>query len=1403
MGKTRRRSLTGVLVGLLLATPAVSRAQPAGDDVGHPTFMSPHAAPIAVSGGRVFVANTPADTVDVIDASTLAVVARVPVGIDPVGVAVRPDGREVWVANHVSDSVSVIDSDPASPTHLQVVATVQSLGLVSRATEFDEPAGVAFAGDAKAYVTLSSENRVAVIDVAAREVAGFLPISAQDPRALAVRGGRLYVIPFESNNQTQISGCRGPIDGDLCTFDAQVHVVDNNNVLSLGIDVDIVRHPAVPDRDLFVFDTATDELVEVVDTVGTLLYGLAVDSAGRVFVAQADARNDANGRAGTLKHGLAEMENRAFLNRITRVDCSGGACGAPEFIDLEPLPPAHPAPGDALATPFAIQVSGDDSTLVASAAGADILFTVDAESGEVLGRAKVGAVPRGIALESDGDGRPRRAWVLNAVANTVSLVDVGDPAAPRVDATVPLEDPTHPAVKRGRIAFNDAGASTTGTFSCESCHPDGHTDQLVWVLATPICDRRGCTQIPPRSTMPVRGLRDTAPYHWDGIPGDPWGGNNTANIRGESPPNCRADDEVTCTRELVDRTLATTMCLVGGCPVNDEGKAGALSAAERDDLAAFLLGVPYPPAQRRRYDNVLSGRAVLGFEAFHIDGVPDGDDGRINVCGNCHRMPFWVSTNTPGTGMDAPTWRGAYDRWLILPQGRWNVIDLRGRFDRENGFPERSMWGATIPARRNFWNMVTEGSTGFSGSFARQVTLNAVSAGAEQTDDLLDALELSAAEGGIVLQGEGVLIDERTASSGAPGRGAAPRRGGAGWRRPIAPAAALGAAPGSAGRATPEAGSVSAPRASPVALQFDGGVYRERGVGGAGARSFSRPELTTLAAAGRFVGTFTGRLGPGVDVEHPQPALWSVGPIEAQRGPQEFPVLSSADNTMVVSGRHVRDGAHLIVDGRRVPGSVRCESGALPDCDGERLVVEVVAGPGMHFLQVQNPGGLFSNDFIFFGRGGVGPPPIIRLPGAAASAAPGAPRPGVPGGREGAAGRGASAVGAAPSGVFPAAGDVFPAAGDVFTAADGTVFRAETVVSGLEAPASLDFAPDGRLFVAERGGRVWVLSPGAPRPGLALSVGRGPGRRSWAPAPPPAGAGGLAAGEAAAGGGTRLLDLALDPAFPDNGFVYLLQAGERLGAAAGGRLVRYREVGGTLAQAAVLLDDLPVGPAPPAGRLRFGPDDLLYAGLGGAGDADEAQDIASYAGKMLRVRADGATPDGNPFASPVYSLGHFGPGGFDWHPLTGALWAAEPGGAGPGEVNRIEAGADYGGPAAEGLRPPSGTRPPPGTRPPVLSLSPSTAPAGASFYTGAAIAEFRNDLFVAALGGAHLLRIRFNPADPDSIVAAERLLDGRFGRLADVVTGPDGGLYIATSNRDGRGTPAPGDDRIIRLMPAH
>ncbi|MEO1983802.1 MAG: cytochrome c peroxidase, partial [Fuerstiella sp.] len=815
--------------------------------------------------------NTPADTVDVIDAETRKVQSRIHVGVDPVSIAVRPDGKEVWVSNHVSDSVSIIDNVPSSPTYLQVVATIQQFDPKTKATTFDEPIGIAFAGNDKAYVALSSENQIAVIDVATRKVSKRLRIPAQDPRAIAVHGDRLYVIPFESNNKTQLSGgSKDDIDGDLVTFDAWEHSIRVNNVLSLGHVTDIVKHPEVPDRDLFVFDTRTDELVETVDTLGTLLYGLTVDSQGHVFIAQTDARNDANGRAGTKKHGMKEMENRAFLNQITKLGFQDGSVQKPEFINLEPLPPQHPEKGMALATPYAVQISADDSTLVAVAAGSDKLFTVDAESGEVLGRVPVGTVPRGLALENTDDGKPARAWVYNAVANTVSLIDLSNTARPQVAGFVKLEDPTHRQVKLGRTWFNDADASSTGTFSCESCHPDGNTDQLLWVLKTPIVTRGD--QIMPRSTMPVRGLRDTAPFHWDGVLGDPYGGNNSANIRKSVPPTSDVEDQTTSTRHLIDASLDGVLRAHGNDAVNDEGKPGMLTAAERDDMAMYLLSVPFPPAQRRAYDNVLSETAQQGYKLFHIEGDNDPSKSRPNVCGNCHRMPFMVSTNTPGTGMEAPTWRGAYDRFLILPQGRLNIIQFPFYQNvAERGQPEEEIWRFSWGGRRRFnpvWNMVVEGSTGFSGSFARQVTLNATSAKEALTADLLNALEVSAAEGGVVLEAEGVFIDESNSRS--------------------------------------------------VKLQFDpefqGGAYVSKARDRA---SFTREQLMSLAGDGKFVGTFTGKHGENADVESPQPALWTLGSIHEQRGRQEFPVLHEGKNTMAVSGRNFDDYASIYVDGRR------------------------------------------------------------------------------------------------------------------------------------------------------------------------------------------------------------------------------------------------------------------------------------------------------------------------------------------------------------------------------------------------------------------------------------------------------------------------------------------------------
>lgn len=304
------------------------------------------------------------------------------------------------------------------------------------------------------------------------------------------------------------------------------------------------------------------------------------------------------------------------------------------------------------------------------------------------------------------------------------------------------------------------------------------------------------------------------------------------------------------------------------------------------------------------------------------------------------------------------------------------------------------------------------------------------------------------------------------------------------------------------------------------------------------------------------------------------------------------------------------------------------------------------------------------------------------------------------------------------------------------------------------------FAPDGRLFFTERPGRVRILNVvNNGRTELALTVD-----------------GIFAQGEAG------LLGLALDPEFADNHWVYLYYTA----AVAGGgvnRVVRYREVSGQLVERVLLLDNIPAAQIHDGGRLRFGPDGLLYATAGDAANTSLPQDVAALAGKILRITRTGSTPPGNPFNTPIYSYGHRNPQGLDWHPATGELWASEHGNVGNDEINNIRGGVNYGWPRIEA------TATMPGMEPPILFFNPAIAPSGASFYRGQRFPGFANNLFVATLRGSHLLRLRLNGRE---VMSQERLLDGRFGRLRDVVSGPDGFIYVATNT----------DDQIIRLVPA-
>ena len=346
--------------------------------------------------------------------------------------------------------------------------------------------------------------------------------------------------------------------------------------------------------------------------------------------------------------------------------------------------------------------------------------------------------------------------------------------------------------------------------------------------------------------------------------------------------------------------------------------------------------------------------------------------------------------------------------------------------------------------------------------------------------------------------------------------------------------------------------------------------------------------------------------------------------------------------------------------------------------------------------------------------------------------------------------------------------------GDVITAADGTRFSVEVVAQNLEIPWALAFAPDGRMFVTERPGRVRVFQNGQvlAAPALVLT-------------------------DVAAVGEGGLLGIAVHPDFASNHFVYLAYTARLAGGSRETRVVRYREVGNTLGEPAVILDRVPAADIHDGARVRFGPDRKLYVTWGDTAAPPTAQDLGTLTGKILRLNDDGSVPGDNPLAgSPIFSFGHRNPQGLDWHPVTGEPWGSEHGQTGNDEINRLQPGRNYGWPVIEADQARAGMETP------ILFFSPSIAPSGASFYTGTSITGFRQNLFVGALAGQHLLRVRFEPNDPNRVAATERLLAGRFGRIRDVVTGPDGALYLCTSNRDGRNTPVASDDRIVRLSAA-
>jgi quinoprotein glucose dehydrogenase len=301
----------------------------------------------------------------------------------------------------------------------------------------------------------------------------------------------------------------------------------------------------------------------------------------------------------------------------------------------------------------------------------------------------------------------------------------------------------------------------------------------------------------------------------------------------------------------------------------------------------------------------------------------------------------------------------------------------------------------------------------------------------------------------------------------------------------------------------------------------------------------------------------------------------------------------------------------------------------------------------------------------------------------------------------------------------------------------------EVVAEGLEVPWEIAWLPDGRALITERPGRIRMLDGTLVAEVPVSALGEG-----------------------------GLMGLALDPEFESQPFVYLYFT-----TAEGLQLERWRFANDRLTREASLIDGvIEAGAIHDSGRIAFGPDDALYVTTGDAGNEPLAQDPDSLNGKYLRL----TDYRGGPVRPEIVSTGHRNPQGFDWEPETDRLISTEHGPAGFDEINEIEEGNNYGWPEVTGPDHGDFTAP-------LRVYEESVAPSGATFFEG--------DFWFATLRGEALRRLSL---DDES---EEVLLDGEYGRLRTVRVGPDGALYVLTSNRDGRGSPADGDDRVLRLSP--
>ncbi len=644
---------------------------------GYTNFETEPVHPLALSedGRYLFAVNTADDRLEIfaVEDEGLRSLGETTVGLRPVALALH--GDNAWVVNHLSDSVSVVDvSDPARPrvTHSLQVG--------------DEPRGIVVAGEDRdrVFVATARTGDSFTPGIGRAQIWMFnalrpeapprlLNLFGTKPRALVVSADGRFVYAaayFSGNGTTTVSG-----EDAVRMGRARQISLDDVPVTGLPKQGAIVRRFGsrwrdhgdrdwssavpfeLPDYDLFVIDAANIEprVIEKISNVGTVIFNITVQPVtGDLWVSNTEALN--------FIPYEPRLRGKFSENRITRVTPAHRGSRPSHFVDLNPHIHGKDPPDDrgsrelSLAQPLDLVFRADGNEAYIAAFGSRKVAVLD-RTGRIVDRIGVGFGPGGLAL----DERAKRLYVLNHLDATISIVDL---LARRTIATASLRhDPTPEVVRQGRPFLYDAALSSRhGDLSCATCHVFGDVDGLAWDLGDPsgysydypVLLRNTEPLTEPRQilhplkgpmvTQSLRGLANTAPYHWRG---DRFG---SPVAPGEDLPSFK------------DFNAAFVDLLGREQPISDN---------MMDAFGRFVLTIRYPPNPNQRLDRSMSSEEEAGFQ-FFSGPFPSGA-GLVN-CINCHQLPSGTNRLinfedvTVGRDMKTAHLRNAYQK-----VGRFNV----------------------------------------------------------------------------------------------------------------------------------------------------------------------------------------------------------------------------------------------------------------------------------------------------------------------------------------------------------------------------------------------------------------------------------------------------------------------------------------------------------------------------------------------------------------------------------------------------------------------------------------------------------------------------------------------------------------------------------------------------------